>query len=623
VTFLAPAMLWSLAALLPLVAIYFLKVRPRRKPTTAFFLWEKIFQQKRTSSLFQRLRNLWSLLLMALAAAAICFALGRPEWADDRQDLLILIDRSASMGAKEGRSTRFDLAKKLAADIVEGLNGNQRASIATVGHRLTFLSHLTDNPRELLDAIAQANPSQETLDWKALLSVGKRLSTDKEESSLQRLHRVVLISDGNFSEHALPETIELLKIGTPQENIGLVAADMAYLPSGENQLAFYYQIASSFESQQQIDLTVARLDDSGTEQLKKVIPLTVLPGLQPPEVFTLDDAQPGRWIARLEVEDALASDNTAQLAAIRPPPIRVAVDASDPFFFENSIVAFSQGTDLLTLVTGRSPDGTNTNQEDEKSVHVTLAKGSAPEVPRAIVFQPEGEGPWWSNLGEEVATGAPRVLVEGHPALRHLDPTAISFVGARQLTPIEGAQVLVADENDLPLIYKATRGDRSVLVVNIDPLAADFYFSAWFPVLIHSAATHLVGREWSLAASYRPGDAIPIPGATEESLSQFTLSRWQPDGEQLSAASSEKSEVRGKWYSEANRIGFYEIENSSGTWPVGVSLLADEESLLTDSDTKSTEKPLSRGFAPAYLLTVLAIVVLAAESILYHRRKVG
>ena len=71
-TFLQPAMLWSLLVLLPLAAIYFLKVRPRRKPTTAFFLWEKIFQEKRASSLFQRLRDAWSLLLMLLDEPSQC-----------------------------------------------------------------------------------------------------------------------------------------------------------------------------------------------------------------------------------------------------------------------------------------------------------------------------------------------------------------------------------------------------------------------------------------------------------------------------------------------------------------------------------------------------------------------
>ncbi len=94
-SFLSPAMLWSLMVLVPLAAIYFLKVRPRRRPTTAYFLWEKIFQERRTSRLLHRLRDVWSLVLMLLAATAVCLAMARPEWIDERQDLLILVDHSA------------------------------------------------------------------------------------------------------------------------------------------------------------------------------------------------------------------------------------------------------------------------------------------------------------------------------------------------------------------------------------------------------------------------------------------------------------------------------------------------------------------------------------------------
>ena len=338
-TFLAPALLWSFLALIPLAAIYFLKVRPRRKPTTAFFLWEKIFQEKRSNRLFQRLRDVWSLLLMLLAASAICLALGRPEWADERQDLLILVDHSASMSAREARSTRLELAKRMANKIIEGLNGNQRAAIAVVGQNLSYVSHLTDNPRQLLDAIEQIRETEETLSWDAL-------PQRHENAQWQRKHRVVFVSDGCFGNNQLPAHIELLKVGTPQENVGLVAADMTYLPGGKNQLAFYFQIASTNQTTREIDLTVSRVDDAGAEQLFKVIPLAVEPGVSPSEVFVLDNALPGRWLARLETDDALPNDNVAYLAAVKPKPVKVSGDASDPYFFENSVLAFSRGYDL-------------------------------------------------------------------------------------------------------------------------------------------------------------------------------------------------------------------------------------------------------------------------------------
>ena len=44
---------------------------------------------------------------------------------------------------------------------------------------------------------------------------------------------------------------------------------------------------------------------------------------------------------------------------------------------------------------------------------------------------------------------------------------------------------------------------------------------------------------------------------------------------------------------------------------------------LNNDGSQSNNEPLSRGQSPAGWLTVLAIVALTAESVLYHRRKVG
>jgi len=591
VTFLHPMLLWSFAALLPLAVLYFLKVRPRRKQTTALFLWEKVLEERRSSSLFRRLRDFWSLLLMILACSAICLALARPEWTDRRQDLLILLDNSASMAAKEGGTSRMESAKRAAAEIVEGLNGVQRAAVATVAQSVVYRSHLTDNPRELLDAIESATVSNQPLRLDAL--------PDPEDSRNHYLrdHRVVLISDGCFGADRLPQHVELIKIGNSLENMGIVAADMAYLPTGTNRLAFYCQVASSFSKPREVDLIVARIDEHGVEQLAKVIPLEIKPGLNRSETFTLENALPGKWIARLNVDDALPLDNTAYLAATLPEAIRVGVKSEDRYFLEKSVLAFSQSAGLLTLVQDK-PD-------------IVLASATAPDNDKLLLFLPSGESRWWKDLGEKIEVVEPRVLVKNHPALRHLDAASIPFVGARRLTPPPGAQILVDDDHGLPLVYASRQGNRAAIVVNMDPVAADFYFSAWFPVFVHSASTYLAGREDSLSSTYRPGDAVPIPGASEDTVS--TWATW----------SDEKIEIRGKSLTLDDRLGFSELSNASGRWFVGSSLLAESETLLDRQADANESDALSRGRSPTQWLTFLAIAVLAVESVLYHRRKVG
>ena len=589
-TFLTPAFAWALLSLIPLAAIYFLKVRPRRKPTTAYFLWEKVFTEKRSSALFKRLRDLWSLLLMLLAFAAICTALMQPELeGDDRRDLLIVIDTSASMSVEGGGGKRFEEAVDRARAIVRALDGAQRASIATVADELTFVSHLTDSPRELMEALEQVRPTNLPLDRASLARLYETSDSKWAES-----YRILFLTDGSSDGGQVPSEIEIVKIGDAEGNLGIAAADLQILPGEEPTLGLYIQVASSFREPQNADL-ILRL--RGSPAIARLIPLTVAPGLNPPEVITIEGYEPGEYLVTLDVEDALEADNGASLVAHKPRPIPVSVDSRDRFFLENSVLAFTRSGGLLALV--------------EDNAQLAIAKGAPADVAQALVFQPQGESKWWQSVGEELEGAVPRVLLEDHPVLRLLDASTIQYDGARKLEAPEGALVLVAADDDTPLIYVSHMGGQSAVVVNMDPAAAEFYFSAWFPVLVHGVATHLAGREDELLSVYPSGSESPIPGVAEEDVTAVTA----PDGS--------KSEVIGKRYPVAGSLGFHEFDNKSGHWPIGVSLLARGESLIDNTEIADTAKPISTGWAPAYLLTVLALIVLVIESILYHRRKVG
>ena len=604
--FLSPAYLWTLAALLPLAAVYFLKVRPRKKATTAYFLWQKVFSEKRATSLFNRLRDLLSLLLMLLVFTAVAFALARPDFSgDERKDLLVLIDQSASMSADGGTptgETRLELAKEAASDIVLALNGTQRAAVASIGREVMFHSHLSEQPRELLDAIEEVGSTVFDLRVEAL----EKLASDADWSDS---YRILLLTDGSFSEdRALPENVELLKIGEPVDNVGLVAADLQRLPSGE--LGLYFRAASSYSETVEADLVLKHSAGAPAEGevvtetsgIFRIIPLTLEPGLNAPEVFRLEEAPDGEWRVEVDLEDSLTTDNTVWLTSPEPRPVRVQVTAENRFFFETSVMAFETGSGLLQLVT-EQPD-------------LVLAAGSSSSTTgdsAALIFTPQGESPWWQSVGEEIEAIAPRILVEGHPVLRHVDMATVAFIGARDIVPPEGAMVLVESEEGVPLIYRASVAGAASVVVNLDPLQADFYFSAWFPVLVHNTATHLAGREEALAGVYRPGQSIPVQGAVEGESSEVTI----PGGATLTVGEDEER------FGPVDTLGFYRVKNESGTWPAAVSLLSPPDSLLDNSAVEETAEAVSQGQSPSYWLIVLALIVLAAESVMYQRRKVG
>ena len=76
--FLSPLALGLFALSLPLVLLYFLKVRRRERMVPSLLLWETSLRDREASAFFQRLQRDPLLLLQILALAAMAVALARP-----------------------------------------------------------------------------------------------------------------------------------------------------------------------------------------------------------------------------------------------------------------------------------------------------------------------------------------------------------------------------------------------------------------------------------------------------------------------------------------------------------------------------------------------------------------
>ena len=143
-------------------------------------------------------------------------------------------------------------------------------------------------------------------------------------------------------------------------------------------------------------------------------------------------------------------------------------------------------------------------------------------------------------------------------------------------------------------------------------MAAEFYFSAWFPVLVHGAATHLAGRHETPRAVYRSGERIAIPGRPNE---QATTTVVSPSGRHFESTSDA--------FGPTEEVGHYRVKNDTGEWTIATSLLSQQESAVDNEQVQDTSESISQGWPISHLLTLGAVLALAVESLLYHRRKVG
>lgn len=582
-----PVFFWAALALLPLVAVYFIKVRPRRQPVNAFFLWQRVFQQKASNSLFQRLRNLLSLLLVALAFLAAVFALTKPRFGDgSAPDLLIVIDRSVSMSGVENGKTRLASAKELAGGWIRALGGSQRAAIATVAGKIEYRANLTNHAKLLRDALDGIEASDLALEPHALDELAL-LATTKHSAKT----RILFLTDRRSAVREIPPGVEVVSVGGNAPNVGITAADLRW--TGPGRAALFVSLVSDFPEPREAELELVAAESG---QLAHLFSIQLPARGDASDSIPLEGIQPGAWRLQLRGTDSLAADNVAPLGLNAPQPIPVQVVAKNPFFFQQCIAAFSKADSLFEPIEGFA--------------RLSLAEGSAPDTETAIIFSPSGDSPFWKDAGAELPPGSPEILAKDHPLIARLDPALLAFDGAKKLTAPAGAVVILAHADGTPLLYTASVGGRRAVVANFDPAREDFFLSPWFPVLIHDAAVMLTGREDAFPSVVATGTAVPVPGTEPlEAASVFH------DGKSTALPLETPARI--------DRIGSYQFTRNATAWQLGGAVLSAAESGPAAADSARPVVKLASGWPLAAWLLLAGLVALLAEELLYHRRKVG
>lgn len=150
------------ATLLPVVALYILKVRLRRVPVSTLMFWREVFEEKRPRSLWRTLRHWLSLLLQLAFLILLVLALADPilRWQTaSARKLVLVVDNSASMAARATGGTMvkgnspLDRARAEGVRLVDGLRPGDELAVVSAGSTPRVFAGLTDHQRTLRDAL--------------------------------------------------------------------------------------------------------------------------------------------------------------------------------------------------------------------------------------------------------------------------------------------------------------------------------------------------------------------------------------------------------------------------------------------------------------------------------------
>jgi von Willebrand factor type A domain len=473
-----------------ITALYFIRLR-RRQVVVAFVpLWLGMAGEPRPIRASRRLRHWLSLALaLALFGALWIGAVDPHPAAVDRtgRSLVILIDRSASMSARDEPGTRLGAARARAAEIAAGLGPADRALIASFAGDAMAESGFETDPGLLARAIGAVTPSDEPGDLPRALAFAAAVLRDRPGPT------VVVVSDGGFSDDARREPpggldIRYVPVGHRARNLGILsfAARRVPVDPGAIETAL---IVQSFGP----TTLPASLEISSAGIIIEKIKLSLAPGERRRVALQSLFAPDARIEARLTGADDVAHDvglddlslDDRAVAIVPPLPRRrvLRVGGAD-LYLDGALLSLGRTVHVDRLDAAEIDRAAERASDYDLVIYDGVTPAVAPTAGRYLYLNPEGSGSPFAVRGtvrEPVID--PASLRRDHPLLRQLDLSDINVSEAHRLA-LAPDDVALAGSFGVPLVVARERPGLRIAALGFDPRRSDLPMRPAFPLLV-------------------------------------------------------------------------------------------------------------------------------------------
>lgn len=608
-----PWALLLLAGVPILVLLYFLKLKRPRVTVASALLWQKVLEDLRVNSPFQKLRRTLLLLLQLAALLLLIFALARPFFRareHRNESLIVLLDQSASMQAREpdGR-TRLETARDEVLRLAGNLAREDEMMVIAFAGRARVVCGFTANRRTLEEAVHGVLPTDGPTSVAPALMLARSIVNSRPHP------RVLLFSDGGFEPAVgldLPVAVEFRRVGTSLPNVGMTGLDVRRSFQNVNAIEMFVGL-ENFSDQPFAGTMNVRLNDRPLDsKFVEVGPRQTLS-----QVFDAVMPEGGVLEVAYDVQDALPSDNRAWKIVRSPVRHHVLLVTSNAFFMERALRASADIDCTVVAPEAYPPAGTGAFPFATVIWSGVPRPGVGPANNLYFGCSPE-------DLGMSVAGSvrAPDVLDwdTTHPLNRFIDYANLNVSSAMILRPPDQAATLLRS-SQTPLIVFTEGATGGAGVIGFDPLNSNWPLLTSFPLFLRNCIEYFDER----TARRRAENLLverPIAVTTEGDAPRIVL----PSGEDRAMV---PAPAGGFTFAETEQCGVYRIRvGEADVRPVAVNLFDRRESTLTVGDvpamgkvsvqTLQSRREINREYWP-HLVWIL-VLVLMIEWFVYHRR---
>lgn len=501
-------------ALCAIVLLLYLLRRPRRViETPALFLWDAVEpDRRRATALFRRLRRALSILLALAITLLLALALADPERVAGRgRTLLIVIDRSGSMSARDFSPSRLEHAKTRARELVRALSAGDRAQVATALDTVTPLTAMTGSQEELLAAIERVAPS----DGAARLDAVVSYATDVLAHTQGEL---VLLSDGGFVD---PQNASPLQgatfavafecLGESGRNVAITRFAVRRYPLDKRHQESLVAVRNFGPRTERVTLRVQAAET--TLALER---FTLGAGERRDLVLTELPASAELLSATLTLADGadpLESDDRAAAAVPPRKRARVLVVGEGNRYLEAALL-LDEYLDVFERLTA---DGAPTPPHDVVIFDGTSAYPSSGKPALYLGRSERAALPYPLERQGEVARPFFEALEREHPLVRGLALGDVNIARATLVRPAAN-DVVIGGSSRAPLLVEGVRDGVPFIALPFDLSESDLALRPAFPLLVLRAIDRLYGEQERNPATREAGIAfiLPVPKGTGE-----------------------------------------------------------------------------------------------------------
>jgi hypothetical protein len=652
-TVLVPTALALLAIALPITVLYILKLRMRQVHVSSDLFWQQIFQARPPRSFWNRFRHPLSWLTQILILLTIVGAAADPRWLSGvpQRNLVIILDTSASMQARESSGQRLTLAANQARQIINGLPPGTQAAVIAADQHPEVICGMTDHMPDLLRAISRIQPSAAPGRPALAVTAASEMLGNTSSGS------ILLLTDGCFDQSVLKNRPELTikSVAAELPNVGITGCQALRNPDDPLSAELLVSIsnASPFFAAASLELRL-----SGT--LSNVTRLTLAPGENTSQSFPRIGPVGGTWQAQLkdirftaqatsaetapldspDFADALELDNSA-VAVLPDAPRQKVLLVSPGNLFVQKVLEADPLIELSVLQ--QLPADNNWPRNSIVILH-ELVPPQLPPLP-LLVLDPRSNCDAW-NLRGTRENPLPAQTVTTHPVTRNFRLDDVLIPAVSELEFNTSPQILAAAEDGLPLCSLLPRSNGPVVIVPLQLTQSDLAFRTVFPILISNSLNWLAGRTESVPSAIQAGQRSMVllpPGSSQPPRSSVPTQQLallqSPSGiisripvitdrETNHARTAVTGPLReaGLWLVDAAATPAGPQQISDRAAHIAVNVAAPEETDLRPRISPQSETDSAKVFTaaagrpPWYWLCLAAVLLLTCEWFLCQRR---